>query len=68
MSIVKKSTAAKVPIIDPGLLGEKDYAVRMVIIRKYIFAARLNWNKRERGAHDNREYLKHFYIDVNFTL
>jgi hypothetical protein len=32
--MVKKSTAAKVPIIDAGDLGEKYYAVRIVIIRK----------------------------------
>jgi len=31
---VKKRTAANVPIIEPGLFGEKDYAVNIVMIKK----------------------------------
>lgn len=55
--MVKNNTAANVPIIDPGLFGEKLCAVSMVIIRKYIFAARVNWKSRDKGAHVSIVYL-----------
>jgi hypothetical protein len=33
---------ANVPIMDAGVLGEKEKQVRIEIARKYTFAARLN--------------------------
>lgn len=42
LSMVNISTPAKVPIIEAGLLGENDRHVKIDIIKKYIFAARLN--------------------------
>ena len=43
--------------MDPGDFGEKYCAVRIVISRKYKFAARLNWNSRESGAQESSVYL-----------
>jgi hypothetical protein len=42
LNIVNTKTAAKVPIMEAGLLGEKERHVKTEIIRKYILAALLN--------------------------
>jgi hypothetical protein len=41
--MVNMITIAKVPIIEVGDFGEKEKQVKIEIIRKYTFAARLNW-------------------------
>ncbi len=57
LNIVKISTIAKVPIMDVGDFGEKKKQVRIDIIKKYTFAALLNWNSSDKGAHERKVYL-----------
>lgn len=54
--MVNTRTKVNVPIIEAGFFGLNGMMVKIVMKRKYTFAALLNWNKRESGAHDNKVY------------
>jgi len=53
---VRNKTNAKVAIIEAGDFGEKYWRVRMQIMRKYMLAALLNWNRRLYGAQVKNVY------------
>lgn len=57
------STPAKVPIMDIGFLGENSAHVKHDIIKKYAFAARLNWKSNDRGA---QEKIVYFVVRTRF--
>ena len=55
--MVKIRTKEKVPIMEAGRFGLKGKVVKIVMNRKYTFAALLNWNNKDSGAHVNAVYL-----------
>ena len=56
MSIVNTRTRVNVPIIEAGFFGLNGMMVRIVMNKKYTFAALLNWKRSESGAHESKVY------------
>lgn len=67
LSIVRNKTNANVAIIEAGDLGEKYWRVKIQIMRKYILAALLNWNRRLYGAQVKNVYLVVRTLFVNLS-
>ena len=54
--MVNTRTRVNVPIIEAGFFGLNGMMVRIVMKRKYTFAALLNWKRSESGAQVSKVY------------